>query len=238
MHRIQSSWLPLVFLSFVSCGSASPPREIEPAQIQDSQPKSKIAQAGGGADLAFALSIEVIGMNPAYLEQKIGVPVRSSEYQAVFEVSGCKIEYGIDGGEIFDYRVDVSEGCRPVISGKIISPQTTFSEVHERWGTYIADCFAGCGNAYDPSISLRFDGSRSNGFVSVTYGASYEDTSEAQDIWETEVRRRLGIGPYEDPVDLDAMTCVKNPSERVVGSLATVKISYVHVFSNVDDIYC
>lgn len=200
--------------------------------------QGSVPENPGSIKLMFALSGDAIGANPAYVEQKLGVPRIKNAYQMVFELEGCTIDYGLDETSITSIRVDITDQCQPLIDGKRITPSTTFGDLAQDWSTYIADCFSGCGNAYDPSISLRFNGSRSNGFISVTYGAGYDKTAEAQDIWSAELRERLGIGPFDTPDDPDAMSCVKNPSPKVKAKLHKVPISSVHIFSNVEDPHC
>lgn len=223
---------------FAGCGetsaSVSGGKSIAKEALQESQPMED--EVSG--NLRFAVSKETLGLNPAFLEQRLGVPKIKNAYQMEFELEGCSLNYGLDGTRVISISAVIDSDCRIAIDERTISSDTTFGDIYVEWARYIADCFADCGNAYDPSVSLRLNGSRSNGFISISYGADYYDTSNAQDVWANELRQRLGLGPFENPTDYEAMHCVQNPSPRVKSILAEVKVTRVYIFSNADPSYC
>ena len=181
--------------------------------------------------LAFATSNKVIGLNPNYLEARLGIPREKNETNLVFEVGGCTISYLIERGAVAGFDIDLIEPCQPDVQGKKISNQTIFSDLRdgEPWGTYIADCLTSCGNAADPTISLTYPGTRSNGFISVSYSASYQQVSKSLELWEKSVRRKMGIGELDLPDDYDAFSCVSGPPSEVVSLLRNANVQSVHV---------
>lgn len=163
--------------------------------------------------LSFATSDAVIGTNPAYLEQRLGVPREKGTGYLVFELGGCTISYSASGSRITGFTVAVGPSCSPTIRGKRISPRTTFGEILSRdnWGRFTADCIYMCGNAADPVIDLSYRGSRATNFISIRYSTSYDQASDALDLWEQGVRRELGLSEYESPPDYEPFNCVSNP---------------------------
>ncbi len=199
--------------------TASPP--VEPSQSalapQDATSQSPTPEAtptvSAGDRLTFATSDQVIGTNPAYLEQSLGIPREKSTGYLVFEVGGCTISYSASGSRITGFWVDVGPSCSPTIRGNRISPQTTFGDILSgaNWGQFSADCIYSCGNAADPVIDLSYRGSRATNFISVRYSTSYDQASDALDLWEKGVRRELGLSEYETPSDYEPFNCVSNP---------------------------
>lgn len=183
------------------------------------------------APLAFATSTEVLGLNPAYLEKRLGVPKEKKASYIVFEVGGCTISYGIDKGSVTRFDVDINQNCQPTIQGVKVSPQTTYGQVfgRETWGKYLASCLYGCGNAADPIVYLTYPGSRATGFVSVNYATDYDQVSNALDLWEKAVRRQRGLGEFETPDDYDAFSCVSGPPAEVVTLLRKARVRSVGV---------
>jgi hypothetical protein len=181
--------------------------------------------------LAFATSSKVIGLNPDYLEVRLGIPREKNGSSLVFDVGGCIISYLIENGAVAGFDIDLVGPCQPDIQGKRISNQTMFSDLRdgEPWGAYVADCLTGCGNAADPTISLSYPGTRSNGFISVTYSAKYQQVSKSLELWEKSVRRKLGIGEYDLPENYDNFSCVSGPPAEVISLLRNANVQSVHV---------
>ena len=169
--------------------------------------------ASAGDQLSIATSDQVIGTNPAYLEQRLGVPREKGAGYLVFELGGCTISYSASGNRITGFTVDVGPSCSPTIRGNRIGPRTTFGEILSRdnWGQFTADCLYGCGNAADPVIDLSYRGSRATNFISIRYSTSYDQASDALSLWEQGVRRELGMSEFESPLDYEPFNCVSNP---------------------------
>lgn len=183
--------------------------------------------------LDFATSMEVIGLNPAYVEKRLGVPREKGETYLVFEVGGCRISYDIEKGRIRVFRVDIGNACRPKIDGVQVGPGATFGNIlgRETGGELTADCLWGCGNAADPTIALVYGGSRANQWIAVDYSTDYEQASNPLSAWEEDVRKRLGIS-YENDFDVayEVNHCVRNPPASLRPSLLRLKVRSVRVY--------
>jgi|LauGreSuBDMM15SN_2_FD.fasta_scaffold14421_2 uncharacterized protein YgiM (DUF1202 family) len=182
-------------------------------------------------NLSFATSDAVIGVNPAYLEQKLGVPREKSKGSSVFEVGGCTINYRYDDNGVTGFYLDITRSCQPTIRGRKVSPNTTFGSLlaMEKWGKYLASCLYSCGNAADPVIDLSYPGSRSTGFISISYSTDYDQSSVAMGVWEQSLRRSLGLGEFDTPEDTEAFSCVQNPPANVRKLLPRMTVKSVWV---------
>lgn len=188
--------------------------ELETQDAPNPSPTPEATPTVSASDqLTFATSDQVIGTNPEYLEQRLGVPREKGTGYLVFELGGCTISYSASGSRITGFWVDVGPSCSPTIRGTRITPQTTFGDLlrRENWGQFTADCLYGCGNAADPVIDLSYRGSRATNFISIRYSTSYDQASDALSMWEQGVRRELGLSEYESPLDYEPFNCVSNP---------------------------
>lgn len=161
---------------------------IEPA----TDPRAKAAPAAVG--FQWAMNSTVIGLNPAFVESKLGVAKKKSANALIFDVEGCQVDYGVEGNKIVSAHSDVSGRCQPVIDGRKVTPSTTFGSVAGTYSKLISDCIFSCGNAADPTIDLYTAGYHANGFIDVIYHGGYSDiSSEAMDQWANAIRRQHGV---------------------------------------------
>lgn len=183
------------------------------------------------APLAFATSGDVIGINPAFLEKRLGVPRRKNDAEAEFVIGGCSISYSLQGNEVTGFSVDVGPRCHPTIQGRLVTPQTTLGQLRakEDWGSYVASCLTGCGNAADPTIDLFYPGSRATQFVGVSYVTDYNQVSSALEAWEKAVRRQQGLGEFDVPNDYDPFMCVTDPPAAVAPLIRSSRVRTVRV---------
>lgn len=204
---------------------------------------SAVLAEGGGDDvvtdssselLTFATSREVIGMNPAYLEQRLGVPKIAQGAYRVFEVGGCEINYFTGPEGITSFSLDINDQCHPTIDNMRIGENTTFGEIDNnlRGGIFYAYCLYLCGNAADPVLSLVFPGYRANGDIEVQYSSNYQQSASAMELWEKNIRREEGLSAFESPSDYRIFFCQTNPSSQVKQlmqrmSVRTVSMYYV-----------
>jgi len=188
--------------------------------------------------LAFATSEEVIGLNPAYLEKKFGIPREKGITDLTFDVGGCRISYGFEKNEVTSFQTDVGLHCQPSLRGLTITPQTTYAQLKERgaWGDYVASCLTDCGNAADPTIDLTYPGSRATAFIGVTYSGGYRQVSTALDLWEKAVRRQQGLKEFDLPENYDAFSCVSKPPREVASLLGRVKVTSIRVSREVNKV--
>lgn len=206
--------------------------EITDKGFSPNESKSNLANGNTSAELlSFATSDEIIGLNPTYLEKRLGVPREKSDGNLVFEVGGCTITYWSGASGVTSFHFEVSTSCQPIIRGKQIRPDTSFGQLmrQENWGKYVASCLTSCGNAADPVIDLTYPGSRSNGFVTVSYATDYDQASKALTTWEQALRQKLGLGEFDTPDDLEAFSCVENPPANIHTALSRMKVRTVWV---------
>lgn len=79
--------------------------------------------------LEFATSNSVIGLNPAYVEKRLGIPRIKNAWLLQFELGGCTIDYTIEGSEVKSFDVSINQKCQPTIDGTRITERTTFGEL-------------------------------------------------------------------------------------------------------------
>lgn len=220
-----------------SSTSASGAMELSTGQPTGGASKAVSGEAESATEdslLRFAISDQVIGMNPAFVEKKLGVPSSKSANEQVYEIEGCTITYWSTANRINLAMADVTQSCRPYIRGKRIGPDTTFGQLMqaESWGKYVATCLTACGNAADPIIELAYPGSRSNSFITVRYWTDYDQASKALENWEKAVRRAKGLGEYDMPDDLEPFSCAQNPPAEVQKMLPHMRVRSVLITSD------
>lgn len=181
--------------------------------------------------LRFATSDEVIGINPAHLEQRLGVPKEKDEGYLLFDVGACSIYYWSSGSRVEGFALDVGPSCTPTIRGYRVSPSTTFGDLlrNDSSGGFTADCLYNCGNLADPVVDLTYRGSHATNFITVRYAASAYQSFEALELWEQDVRQGLGLSEYEFPPDDAPFNCVSNPSTGVRRIMARMRVASVAV---------
>lgn len=201
--------------------------KAEPASLNNASTKTK----PNLANLTFATSTEVLGLNPGYLEKRLGVPREKNSDYIVFEVGGCTIFYSIYNGSVATFEVDVSQNCQPIIQGVKMTPKIKAGQIFDKmgWGEYLASCLYGCGNAANPIAYLTYPGLRATGFVHVYYATDYDQVSSALELWEKAVRRQRGLGEFEPPDDIAAFSCVSKPPAEVIAILRKASIRSVRV---------
>lgn len=184
-----------------------------------------------GSSLSFAISRKAIGLNPEYLEERLGTPREKSKLSLVFDVGGCEVHYSTDGESINGIQVDVTGSCNPIIDGRRINQRTNFGQLmrRDKSGKFVATCLAGCGNAADPSIQYSYRANHSNQFIEVTYSTSYDQAARALEAWDKSLRESLGIGAYEMPVDYEPFSCVENPPAAIHHDLQRMTVQSIYI---------
>jgi hypothetical protein len=127
--------------------------------------------------LAQLTSWDAIGMNLAYVQQRVGPAIRSEDHQHHFKVQGCQLVLKSDQQDkaIRSVQVAITPGCDVDVGGLLGMPQRqplttlTFGKFDDALGAgqYLADCLRDCGNAYVPSVYLEAQGSRALQFKQV-----------------------------------------------------------------------
>lgn len=63
----------------------------------------------------FATATDVIGMNPAYLERRLGPAKYKDTPYWTFQIGGCEITYNVDGGRVQGYEFKLRPRCESSI---------------------------------------------------------------------------------------------------------------------------
>jgi hypothetical protein len=179
--------------------------------------------------LEFATSNSVIGLNPAYVEKRLGIPRIKNAWSLQFELGGCTIDYRIEGSEVKTFYVSISQKCQPTIDGTRITERTTFGELKQNHsaGEFVASCLRGCGNIEDPVIMLEFPGLY-NSYKRILYRTDYDQSREAMDVWAKSINKKLG---REDDSydDLELFSDAKDPPREITENLRTMTVKEVIV---------
>jgi hypothetical protein len=183
------------------------------------------------ATFGWAFSSEVIGLNPSFVESKLGPAKSKSKTQWEFEVQGCKVSYGVKGSEITSASTAVMPGCLPEIDGKKITPKTTFAALRGDYDTIRSSCIYNCGNAYDPTIDLYQPGYHANNFIEVVYQGNLGDAQvKASELWRQAIRVAHGLDAngYEGE-DYDWYQCLSPAPPAVVSAMDSEHVGYVTI---------
>lgn len=205
---------------------------VSPASVQKagSKPENeavKPAPKGKQSLFSWATSADVLGVTPAFLRSKLGVPKYQSRDDLTFDVDGCEVEYSIGNSMVKSYSTEITARCQPVVFGVRLDPRTKFSKL-PKGGTLVADCLSSCGNAADPTIDLYYPGSRARGFVGHKVHGKWGDTTyEALDTWEKHVRAVNNLPEFEYVEGV--FSCVTNPPANVASAARGITVSWVTV---------
>lgn len=192
------------------------------------------ADDGGGdrSNLDWATSNEIIGLNPDWVEQRLGVPKIKADNRLVFEINGCEVTYLVEVSSIRTMFVDVNETCHPNIQGSRITHETTFGSLDQPNNgnsDYIAWCLTSCGNAADPTIKLYYPRYKANGDISISYYTNWAQSDDAIEMWERSVRRHEGLSNFEYPPDYRIFRCVSNPPSEIGRLLSEMTVTEVWI---------
>lgn len=166
---------------------------------------------------AYATSTATIGLNPPFLETKLG-PAKSKDRTSwTFQVSRCEVTYYIGLNGVTGYSFDLKPGCGSAVSGyqdlrgTMLSSETSFATLQRLnllRAHFAADCLEGCGNAADPVVSLKAEGSRVSGALDIEFGATLAGTAalKASETWSNAYKQRYGLGRLAY-IPADAAAC-------------------------------
>lgn len=208
-------------------------QEAEPAE-NTIAPAIPVAAPTPSATLDWAFSEEIIGLNPTYVEGKLG-PAKSKGGESwEFEVEGCAVTYTVAGSVITRVSTFAKVGCQPKVKGTTITPRTTFGQLKGSYDIIRSSCIESCGNAADPTIELYKPGFHANNFIEVVYSSRYGDGQQkAMDRWAKAIRTAHGKNPDEfDSSDYEWFQCVSKPDASVVKALALEQVGHVTIGRN------
>jgi hypothetical protein len=201
------------------------PTDVLPVgEMPNAAPSADEARA---ASIRWATSRDVLGANPAFVEQRLGVPREKDRHGLTFNLNGCEVRYSLEGTVVKSFYVRTDRNCRLNLNGRTITAQTTLGSLARQGARWEASCLALCGNAADPTVNLVEGGSRADGFVTVSYATS---DSQAVDAWAEAVERLHGYGPFDIPAGVESpFQDAKNPPAAALPSLLRARVNSVFV---------
>ena len=235
-HKVRLTALALIMLQVAACDEPNtvPTNNVENAASSASDVSSSATPQvpdGNQKLLEFATSNDVIGLNPAYVEKRLGIPRSKSANSLEFEIGSCQIRYSVEGTAITEFWLSLGPQCTPNIDGERVSNKTTFGDLLRRSdaGDVSATCLYGCGNAADPTILLSYSGYRYNNFTEVTYYTDYSQAGDTLSAWETAVRNNLGLAESDYIEDYTPFIDAKNPPALIRNNILRMKVTDIHV---------
>jgi len=166
--------------------------------------------------MAELFSLEVLGMNLAYVEKLAGPAMRSQMHYHEFKLEGCQFTLKTDDSDkaVVDMEVQITPTCNLPLEPLLGSfadntprlNDLSFNALQETLGgAYYADCLTMCGNAYDPSVYMHAEGPRALNFVEFQLRVKLDDDDsiQASNIWEA----AMTAGESEDYVMEGRFNC-------------------------------
>ncbi len=219
-----------VLAGLAACGQAEKTGEktdAAPAEATQAAPEA-VPAAGGAATIA-----QMMGVQVAYLESKLG-PARTVEgKERTYEIGGCTVRVNAEGGEVVGYAVPMTPACSTQALAALKDydlPQKidlTMGEFAAARGNadFKADCLMLCGNAADPWVYLESAGPR----VSPGIRASAVMVSDATIDASFRIRDAIKAAKGEDYVIDAAFNCSADFDQMAVRELKAVRIDEIEV---------
>ena len=147
-----------------ACGQAEKAEEKVTAPAEATAAAPEAAPAAGGA----ATIDQMLGVQVAYLESKLGPARTVQDKERTYEVGDCTVRVSAEGGEVVGYAVPMTPACSTQALAALKDydlPQKidlTMGEFAAARGNadFKADCLMLCGNAADPWVYLESAGPR------------------------------------------------------------------------------
>ena len=139
-------------------------------------------------------SLDTIGTQVAYFEKLYGPAKKVFGEERLYPIDGCNVYvHGVTS--IQALSLEITDQCNFDLAPFVMSDKPvpannlTFGRLDQetgQMGSFFADCLMMCGNAYDPSIYLIWEGPRANGFTNVQVTAPIVDNNifVASRIWQ------------------------------------------------------
>jgi hypothetical protein len=183
----------------------------------------------------FATSIEVIGMNPAYLERRLGPAKYKDTPYWTFQIGDCEITYNVTATQVNGFEFKLRPHCESQVRGYgdlqgiVLKPGVTFGDIErlQIWQTsFSADCLTSCGNAADPWVYMDAEGSRAGGPYPIHFGVALVGNAiDAADKWEEALRAKYGL--YGSYLPAEVSQCGDRLSGVAATAFAKVQIQSV-----------
>lgn len=194
-----------------------------------SAPVATPASAAGGA----LLIDQMMGVQIAYLESKLGPARTVQDRERTYEIGGCTVRISAESGEVVGYAVPMTQACSTQALATLKTydlPQKitlTMGEFAAARGNadFKADCLTMCGNAADPWVYLESAGPR----VSPGIRASAVMVSDATIDASFRIRDAIKAARGEDYVIDTGFNCSSEFDQMAVRELEKVRIDEVEV---------
>lgn len=232
-QRLKSVAVLGVVAGLAACGQAekapgkadAAPAETTQASASETAP----APAAGGA-----MSIDqMMGVQVAYLESKLGPARTVQDKERTYEIGGCTVRVQAEGGEVVGYAVPMTQACSTQALAALKDydlPQKvnlTMGDFAAARGNadFKADCLTLCGNAADPWVHLESAGPR----VSPGIRASAVMVSDATIDASFRIRDAIKAAKGEDYVIDTGFNCTAEFDQMAVRELKNVRIDEIEV---------
>ncbi len=210
-----------------ACGQAdkAPAKAEGPAET----PAPAAAPAASGAPMIA----QMMGVQVAYLESKLGPARTVQDKERTYEIGGCTVRVSADGGEVVGYAVPMTPVCSTQALAALKDydlPQKidlTMGEFAAARGNvdFKADCLTLCGNAADPWVYLESPGPRA--FPGIR--ASAVMVSDATIDASFRIRDAIKAAKGEDYVIDTTFNCSADFDQLAIRELKTVRIDEIEV---------
>jgi len=151
------------------------------------------ASAAPSAKIAKLFTPAMLRADISFIDYHFGPPVSTIGDERQYDIDGCEVVISGEKSVIF-VELAVSPTCTFDLAPFVLTERPL--QVHELTfgrfeaeagdsGTYQADCLLSCGNAYDPSVYLAYEGPRATDFIKVRLGVKLVDDSaiQAAEAW-------------------------------------------------------
>ncbi|WP_415289275.1 hypothetical protein RSD66_05355 [Brevundimonas sp. S1H14] len=210
-----------------ACGQAdkAPAKAEGPAET----PAPAAASAASGAPTID----QMMGVQVAYLESKLGPARTVQDKQRTYEIGDCTVRVSADGGEVVGYAVPMTPVCSTQALAALKDydlPQKidlTMGEFAAARGNvdFKADCLTLCGNAADPWVHLESAGPRATPGIR----ASAVMVSDATIDASFRIRDAIKAAKGEDYVIDTTFNCSADFDQLAIRELKTVRIDEIEV---------
>lgn len=212
-----------------ACGQAEKAEEKGVAPAEATAAASEAAPSAGGA----ATIDQMLGVQVAYLESKLGPARTVQDKERTYEIGDCTVRVRAEGGEVVGYAVPMTPACSTQALAALKDydlPQKidlTMGEFAAARGNadFKADCLTLCGNAADPWLYLESAGPR----VSPGIRASAVMVSDATIDAAFRIRDAIKAAKGEDHVIDTTFNCSADFDQMAVRELKNVRIDEIEV---------
>jgi len=237
-------WLLSVVAALAGCSKPAAPTNTA-AVANAVAPAANVARAPAAAPsqkLAKIFTADILGANIAYLETITGPAFRTEGKLRTYKVDDCTVLVGSgDGVKIDNIGVDdYGPHCSFPIAQYFASgsaPSTpdipTFGQLRQSLdGRFTASCLHLCGNAADPTVMWRHQGSHADNFNDLLAEVPVREDPvlDAYEDWANKLIAKYG----EDYVERRRYDQGDNLDDVVAHDFANIRPTRIRVGSNLD----